>query len=502
VRSRGRLRRVFASLPHSGKPRTQNQYAVASDRGYPSIRNQTQWFLAEPSDTLPSMRLSPNRALVIVFAVVLVAFCFAPIHNYLHHGSSKDYPLWYHTAQTMLHGGDVYVKNDKGEFPYMYPPGAAVMLSPLSMFGPGGMIAAMVVINSLGWIFTALVCVKLVTGKWLGEDPLLYAVPSLCCVAYMWSTYLLGGPAMLLGACLLGMFLCLRKGKPWLAGGLLAAAAAFKAFPILALPYLIWRRHWTAVASTFVWLFIFLYAWPAAYRGPQLALRDLNVWSHGMLMNDSEKSIGQRAVRSFTWQNGSIQSVGSRLLRGDVAADTDEEFRNAGYDDLHVNIADISYKTVNHLIDAAILAIGLGYVLLMVPASRRTVQTDTVEQAILLILIITFAPLSFTYNNSWLMLPMVVILNFALRGRVRKSDRVIAAIVFAMAIALLPFSIRVVHSPFMRYVRAMGNTFWACMILLVELAWVYRVYAKNAAVTENTLAGEGTRLVPSSEESV
>ena len=62
----------------------------------------------------------------------------------------------------------------------------------------------------------------------------------------IYNVYLLGQPNLLLLALLLGAFACLRLGRPIGAGSLLATAAAIKAFPILALGYLIYRRMWTA----------------------------------------------------------------------------------------------------------------------------------------------------------------------------------------------------------------------------------------------------------------
>ena len=47
-------------------------------------------------------------------------------------------------------------------------------------------------------------------------------------------------------------------GKEWNAGALVAFASAIKAFPVLAIGYLVYRRHWKATLSTLVFLILLL----------------------------------------------------------------------------------------------------------------------------------------------------------------------------------------------------------------------------------------------------
>src|SRR6202034_3146727 len=132
----------------------------------------------------------------------------------------------------------------------------------------------------------------LVTGTIQTGKALLYWLPSACCVFFVWSTYLLGGPAVVLAASILGMLVCLRLKEFWAAGLLLAFAAGFKAFPILALPYLIYRRYWKALGYAIVFLFLMLLFLPACFRGAQGAIDDLKIWSKGMTMSYDTSVIG------------------------------------------------------------------------------------------------------------------------------------------------------------------------------------------------------------------
>ena len=93
-------------------------------------------------------------------------------------------------------------------------------------------------------------------------------VPSLSIIVLVHNIYLLGQPNLLLLALLLGAFACLQHGRPVAAGVLVATAAAIKAFPIMALGYLIYRRMWAASAATVAVLAAWLLIAPLPFRTP------------------------------------------------------------------------------------------------------------------------------------------------------------------------------------------------------------------------------------------
>ena len=106
--------------------------------------------------------------------------------------------------------------------------------------------------------------------------------------------YLLGQPNLLLLCLMLGAFACLRGGRPWSAGALVGLAAGIKAFPVLALGYLVYRRQWKATAATVVTLAALLLVLPMPFRGPAKAWGDLVVWTKGMVLKYDEGQIAQR----------------------------------------------------------------------------------------------------------------------------------------------------------------------------------------------------------------
>ena len=100
----------------------------------------------------------------------------------------------------------------------------------------------------------------------------------------------------------------------------MATAAAIKAFPIMVLAYLVYRRMWAASASTVVVLAAWLLIAPLPFRTPAQVVDDLVVWSQGMVFTYNTYGIAQRPFRSYSYKNQSIMALTHRLLR-DVPAD-------------------------------------------------------------------------------------------------------------------------------------------------------------------------------------
>ena len=109
---------------------------------------------------------------------------------------------------------------------------------------------------------------------------------------------------------------------------LVATAAAIKAFPIMVLGYLVYRRMWAASASTVVVLAAWLLVAPLPFRTPAQAVDDLVVWSQGMVFTYNTHGMAQRPFRSYSYKNQSIMALTHRLLR-DVPADGESVLSNS-----------------------------------------------------------------------------------------------------------------------------------------------------------------------------
>jgi hypothetical protein len=301
----------------ANRPSLRRDDAVEKARLPDEIKAQASLGHSEPS--LAWARI--ERAWWVGLGGAMLVFSAFPIANQFLGLSTKDYGLWYQVGLAVRQGLDIYPRPETGRlFPFMYPPSAAAMLAWVSLLGSIGSLLALLLVNSAAWVISIWLSVWLAAGPQARRHPLVVIVPSLCVIVLVYNVYLLGQPNLALLALLLGSFACLRSGRPISAGALLATAAAIKAFPILALGYLIYRRLWTASAATVVVLTAWLLLAPLPFRTPAQAVDDLVVWSRGMLFTYNTHGIAQRPFRSYSYKNQSIMALAHRLLR-DLPAD-------------------------------------------------------------------------------------------------------------------------------------------------------------------------------------
>ena len=400
-------------------------------------------------------RPATRRAVLWFFRFVLLVLVIVPIWHSIRGHSTKDYWVWYGTGQTVLHGGEIY-PDRWHKFPFMYPPPCALFLAPISAFGQTVLVVVLALFNAAAWICSIIFSVRLATGDWRRAHLLVYAVPSLIMGAHVWGNFLLGQPSLVLLALMLGAFLALQRKFYWLAGALVAIAAAIKAFPVIAIVYLIYRRYWIATLSLVLTLAFFLIALPLPFRGYALAKQDLERWASGMLFKYDESGVGQRLGRSTSWKNQSIWGVANRLLRH-----IEYDAKYAPHEPVYANFADIEFETVNAIILASALGLGLIFVAVMPRATRRDPETDSIEFALLLLLMLIFTPLSFGYLFVWLLYPLTVVMQCLLRGN---ASRALLPACLGAAVALLALSI-----PFRVTAQVYGNALFATLLLFAGL---------------------------------
>ena len=411
------------------------------------------------------------RALLLLFAITATVFSALPLLRYFRGRTLFDYELWYETGQHVLAGHEIYFFRS-GKYDFMYPPPCALFLAGASLLGQGGLILLLVAINSAAWFYSARLSALLAGGENGARKVWLYLVPSLLVIVYIWSSYHLGQPNLVLLALMLGAFVALRTKRELIAGAMIAVAAALKAFPIIAIVYLVYRRYWTAAASLVVTLVFLVLILPAPFRGFGQAWRDIEKWSAGMLKY-SEASVGQRPMRSYTWKNQSLVGVSNRLLRH-----VDADSASAPHQPVYVNFADLKFSTVNAIVLCIALVLGIFFIAVMPQRGMRTAQSDAIEFALLLLLTLMVTPLSFGYFYSWLMLPFAVVTQQVLSGKA-------SAIAWwsLPALALLALGIL-----FPRGAQLYGNTFFATLLLFVGLSIeLWRV--KQQAANIQTAAG-------------
>jgi len=191
------------------------------------------------------------------------------------------------------------------------------------------------------------------------------------------------------------------------------------------------------------------------------------------MLKYSEVTVGQRPMRSYTWKNQSLVGVTNRLLRH-----VDADAASARHTPVCVNFADLKFSVVNAIIVSAALALGIAFIAAMPQRGMRSLDSDAIEFALLLLLMLMLTPLSFGYFYSWLMLPFAVI-----------TQRVLAAKNSAVlwwsltALALLALSL-----VFPRRAQLYGNTFFATLLLIIGLSIELLHFKHQTAYTRS--AGE------------
>ena len=144
----------------------------------------------------------------------------------------------------------------------------------------------------------------------------------------------------------------------------------------------------------------------------------------------------------------------------------------------------VDFKTANWIVLAISLAIGLGYLAVMPPASRRTERSDAEEIGILFCLITVASPLARQYYFLWLFFPITVLAHRAAydpRPAVRTGTWALLAAAGGLLLLSLPV--------FPNDLQAYGNNLAATVLLAVGLGWhILHPPAADAALPQG--AGE------------
>jgi glycosyl transferase family 87 len=407
----------------------------------------------------PSWR-APLDWLFLFCVIVLTADVLVP--EIFGNGKTKDYPLWYWAGQQVLHGLNLYPDDPSYQFEFIYPPLPAVLLALPAWFGKIPLYLCLSVLNAAAWWMTGQLS-NAMTGSGRVPGPWLFALPSFVTITFIFDMYDLGQPNLVLLALMLYGFWVLRETRPWMAGCMFALATAIKVFPVAVLPYLVWRRQWKAVASTLVFLVLLLFVLPAPIRGFERNVAELKTWYRGMVGASSEKGFGQREEQNWSWVNQSIIAVTHRLTRP-INYNQDDPQKQRPVRTM--NVVDLGFKTANLIVVAISLAIGLGYIAVMPPASRRTERSDAEELGILFCLMTVASPLARQYYFMWLFFPMTVLIHRAAydpRANVRAGTwalLAVAGILLLLALPLFPIDL-----------QAWGNNLAATAVLAAGLVW-------------------------------
>jgi hypothetical protein len=405
----------------------------------------------------PSLRI-PVDILFFISCILLIGDVLVP--EIFGDGKTKDYPLWFWAGQQVLHGKDLYPSDPHSYFDFIYPPLPAVLLAIPAWFGKVALYTVLSVLNVVAWWVTAQLS-HAMTGSGRVPGQWLYFVTGLVTIGFVFDMFDLGQPNLLLLALMMYGFWSMQQQRPWMAGSMFALATAIKMFPVAVLPYLVWRRQWTTLASMTVFLAVFLFVLPAPVRGFRHNIQEFGTWYQGMVGTSSEKGFGQRDEQNWSWVNQSIIAVTHRLTRpvNYNQGDPTKPVRT-------MNVVDLSFKQANLLVLAISVLIGLGFLAVMPPASRRTAKSDAEEIGILFCLMTVASPLARQYYFMWLFFPVTILMHRAVYD-VRPKARLLSWLVLAVAGLLMCLSFPI----FPKDLQAYGNNLAATFVIAGGLVW-------------------------------
>lgn len=390
-----------------------------------------------------------RRLILGLFIALAVTFTLVPFVRFLRSGTDMDYRTWFDAGQAVLRKREIYPHS--GVFPFMYPPACALLLAGAAATGKPAMILVLALLNTVAWIFCIKFSVALAIGESRRFSTAIALISNAVVLVFIWSSYHLGQPSLILLALMLGAFTCLRRDREILAGALIALAAGIKAFPFLAIIYLAYRRYWIAAASLILCLVFLLFVLPLPIRGLKQTITDFREWQRGMLHYD-QAGIAQRPARGYSWKNQSIWGLSNRLLRHISAEDE-------GKPVTYANFADLPFRQVNAVIVAIALLFGISFVAVMPRVRRRQIEPQ--EFGALLILMLLFTPLAFGYLFSWLLLPLALLLHTLLSG---EHTRITAPLILTATILLAATA----AAP--RVMQIYGSVLLAALALYIAIA--------------------------------
>jgi hypothetical protein len=233
-----------------------------------------------------------------------------------------------------------------------------------------------------------------------------------------------------------------------------------------------------------IFLVVFLFVVPAPVRGFQHNVAELKTWYQGMVGSSSEKGFGQRDEQNWSWVNQSIVAMTHRLTRP-INYNQDDPAKPIRT----MNIVDISFKAANLVVLAVSLGIGLGFIAVMPPASRRTERSDAEELGILFCLMTVASPLARQYYFMWLFFPITILMHRAAHDP-RPKVRLWTWLTLALAGGLMCLSFGV----FPKDLQAYGNNLAATVVIALGLVW--HILHPLDEVTASSAAGGALKPQP------
>jgi hypothetical protein len=133
-----------------------------------------------------------------------------------------------------------------------------------------------------------------------------------------------------------------------------------------------------------------------------------------------------------------------------------------------VNLLHLDFRQTTVLMLGVIGGLGLFY-LGTTWRSPQSPPSDAIEQAMVALLVLVLAPLSFNYSYVWLVFPLTVLLHLASAAPAGSPMRRVGSATTIVSVVLLSLAL-----PWRREAQAYGNVFFSGLVPLIGLGLILR----------------------------
>ena len=218
-------------------------------------------------------RTSIRNALLALAALIAIGLGVATVLQIAHEARPRtDFTVYMTGAQAVLRGGgELYTATEVHGWHYTMPPLCAICAVPLTLL-PLPLASGLWYVASIALlVWSVRRAARLVTPA--DESPSIgvVLVPLVLCADPLLNTLARGQMGIAMLAACVGALHAERKGRPFVAGLLVAFASVLKVYSGLLVLYFLCRRDWRALRGCLAGFVLFGVLIPAAVFGPRLA---------------------------------------------------------------------------------------------------------------------------------------------------------------------------------------------------------------------------------------
>jgi hypothetical protein len=244
------------------------------------------------------------------------------------------------------------------------------------------------------------------------------------------------GPQIVVLGCLTGAFLALCRGRPLLAGLLVATSIAWKVTPLLLVGYLLLKRQWLAALATLVWLLAWLAA-PALVLGWDATLGVYRAWLEQMGWMLSQPDPTVLGFEPPRHQNQSLRMLVARYTMSFGPEHPINRDGNIGGHWLYVTFGDLAPATAQRVYQAVLLTLGAVFAWrFRRPWSRLSAGERGREWSAVLLVMTLISPLVWLHHLA-VALPAAVFVARDLLAGPRPARWRIGSVAFIAVVLLL-----------------------------------------------------------------